>query len=61
MYPPGLQENIAKVEAGRDERFKVTFRRITLEEKTPLLKTYHPDYVEGAMRVIKVGPNKSPQ
>lgn len=58
MYPPGLQEYIAKVEAGRDERFKVTFSRITLEEKTPLLKNYHPDYVEGAMRVIKVGPNK---
>ncbi len=58
MYPPGLQENIAKVEAGREERFKVAFKRITLEEKNPLLKTYHPDYVEGAMRVIQVGPNK---
>ena len=58
MYPPGIQENIAKIEAGREERFKVAFKRITLEEKTPLLKTYHPDYVESAMRVIQVGPNK---
>lgn len=58
MYPPGLQENIAKIEAGRDERFKVAYKRITLEEKSPLLKTYHPDYVEKAMRAIQVGPNK---
>jgi succinate dehydrogenase/fumarate reductase flavoprotein subunit len=58
MYPPGLQDNIAIIEAGRDERFKVAFRRITLDEKNPLLKTYHPDYVDGAMRVIQVGPNK---
>ncbi len=58
MYPPGLQETIAGVEEGREERLKVAFKRITLEEKTPLLKTYHPDYVEGAMRVIQVGPNK---
>lgn len=58
MYPPGIQDNIINVEAGREERFKMAFPRIALEEKTPLLKTYHPDYVEGAMRVIKVGPNK---
>ncbi len=58
MYPSGIQETIAGVEAGREERFKVAFRRITLEEKNPLLKTYHPDYVDGAMREIKVGPNK---
>ena len=58
MYPPAFQETIARVEAGREERFKVQFKRITLEEKNLLLKTYHPDYVEGAMRVIKVGPNK---
>ncbi|HEX7475678.1 MAG TPA: FAD-dependent oxidoreductase [Dehalococcoidales bacterium] len=58
MYPLEIQETIPKIEAGREERFKVPFRRITLEEKTPLLATYHPDYVEGAMRVIRIGPNK---
>jgi succinate dehydrogenase/fumarate reductase flavoprotein subunit len=58
MYPPEIQEYIAKVEAGREERLKVPFRRITLEEKEQLLKVYHPDYVEGAMRDIKIGPNK---
>jgi succinate dehydrogenase/fumarate reductase flavoprotein subunit len=58
MYPSGLQEVITVVEAGREERFKTSLNRITLEEKTSLLKNYHPDYVEGAMRVIRVGPNK---
>ena len=58
MYPPAIQETIASVEAGREERFKVQFKRITLEDKNLLLKKYHPDYVEGAMRAIKVGPNQ---
>jgi succinate dehydrogenase/fumarate reductase flavoprotein subunit len=58
MYPPSIQETIAGVEAGREERFKVQFKRITLEDKNLLLKKYHPDYVEGAMRAIKVGPNQ---
>lgn len=58
MYPPGLQENVAKVEAGRAERLKVPFQRISLEEKNTILKTYHPDYVPGAMRALRVGLNK---
>jgi succinate dehydrogenase/fumarate reductase flavoprotein subunit len=58
MYPPELQSNIALVEAGREERFKVPFKRISLEEKNALLKTFHPDYVEGAMRTLKIGPNQ---
>jgi succinate dehydrogenase/fumarate reductase flavoprotein subunit len=58
MYPPGLQENIATVEAGREQRLKSAFARITPEQKDAILKTYHPDYVEGAMRQIKVGPNQ---
>lgn len=58
MYPPELEENIARVEAGRGERLKSPFRRITLEEKDVVLKAFHPDYVDGAMRVMKVGPNK---
>jgi succinate dehydrogenase/fumarate reductase flavoprotein subunit len=58
MYPAELQENISQVEAGREERAKVPFPRITLEEKDKLLKAFHPDYVPGAMRTLKIGPNK---
>ena len=58
MYPTELQETIGKVEAGRQERLKVTFQRISLEEKNRLLKSYHPDYVKEAMRSLQIGPNK---
>lgn len=58
MYPSEMQETIDRLLAKREERLKVPFQRITLEEKTPLLNQYHPDYVEGAMREIKVGVNK---
>ena len=58
MYPAGMEESIAKVEATRERRLKEAFPRITLDEKTPLLRVFHPDYVEGAMRELLVGPNK---
>jgi succinate dehydrogenase/fumarate reductase flavoprotein subunit len=58
MYPSEMQETINKLLARREERLNVPFRRITLEEKTPLLNQYHPDYVAGAMREIQVGVNK---
>jgi len=58
MYPAEMEESAAKVEATREKRLKEDFPRITLEEKTPLLRTFHPDYVEGAMRELVVGPNK---
>jgi succinate dehydrogenase / fumarate reductase flavoprotein subunit len=58
MYPSEMQETIAKLLEKREERLKVPFKRITLEEKTPLLNQYHPDYVAGSMREIKVGVDK---
>ncbi len=58
MYPTEMEESIAKVEATREKRLKEVFPRITLEEKTPLLHAFHPDFVEGAMRELLVGPNK---
>jgi succinate dehydrogenase / fumarate reductase flavoprotein subunit len=58
MYSPEMQETIVRLLTNRDERLKVPFKRITLEEKMPLLNQYHPDYVMGAMREIKVGVSK---
>ncbi len=58
MYPAEMEESAAKVEATREKRLKEAFTRITLEEKTPLLRTFHPDYVDGAMRELTLGPNK---
>src|ERR1039458_9899156 len=58
MYPPELQNTVATVEAGREERLKVAFKRLSADDKDRILKIYHPDYVEGAMRSLKLGPNK---
>jgi succinate dehydrogenase/fumarate reductase flavoprotein subunit len=58
MYPPALQATIPTLERDREIRFKEAFKRITPEEKSLLLKTFHPDYVEGAMRALVLGPNK---
>ena len=58
MYPSEMQETIGKLLEKREERLKVPFKRITLEEKAPLLNQYHPDYVAGSMREIKVGVDK---
>ncbi len=58
MYPAEMQKSITKVEATRAKRLKETFPRITLEEKPPLLQSFHPDFIEGGMRQLLVGPNK---
>ncbi len=58
MYPTYMEESIRKVEAARERRLKETFPRITDEEKTALLQSYHPDFIEKGMRELLVGPNK---
>ena len=58
MYPAEMQRSIIQVETTREERLKEAFPRITLEEKTPLLQGFHPDFVEGGMRPLLVGLNK---
>ncbi len=57
-YPPYMEESIRKVEATRGGRLKETFPRLPMEEREPLLRKFHPDYVEGSMRELVVGPNK---
>ena len=59
MYPPEMQESADRVEATREKRLQEEFARLTLEEKTPLLESFHPDYVAGGMRKLQVGPNQS--
>ena len=58
MYPAYMEESIRKVEATREKRLKETFPRLSDKEKTPLLQKYHPDYVDGSMRQLLLGPNK---
>jgi succinate dehydrogenase / fumarate reductase flavoprotein subunit len=57
MYTPEMLRLIEVVEQTREKRLQETFPRLTAEEKTNLLRSYHPDYMEGAMRPLKIGPN----
>lgn len=57
MYPPELQDSLAKLEASRDFRRTQSLERITPQVKDTLLHAYHPDYQDRAMAEIKVGAN----
>ena len=50
--------SMKKVEATREERLKNLFPRMTAEEKQTVLKENHPDYIDSAYEILKVGPNK---
>ena len=58
MFTPEMYESIKKVEATREARMATEPRRMTAEEKSALLKAYHPDYREEGFAEIKIGPNK---
>jgi succinate dehydrogenase/fumarate reductase flavoprotein subunit len=56
-YDAQLLESIRLIEATRSARMGQQFPRLTADEKTALLKGYHPDYKAGTMRELTVGPN----
>ena len=62
-YPPELKELIKKVEKTRPERVErkkigKEFPALPLDERSVRLKNYHPDFIEGNRRKIRVGPNR---
>ncbi len=57
-YTPEMRESIRKVEATRQRRLKETHPRMPPKEQEEILKRFHPDYVEGGMRELLVGPNR---
>ena len=65
MYPEYMMESIKKVEKTRLKRLelakkygKKVFPAMTEQERENILNTYHPDYKEGALKKIRIGPNK---
>ena len=58
MYTPEMRESIARVEASRAKRSAERYPSLSPEERQDLLKKFHPDYVQAAMRTLRVGPNK---
>ncbi len=58
MYTPELKESIARIEITREKRLKEDYPRLTEEDQSALIRQYHPNFVDGGMREILVGPNK---
>lgn len=58
MYNEEMLESIKKVEANRAANAALEPRRMTADEKTQLLATYHPDYKTSEFTELKIGPNK---
>lgn len=61
-YTPELMELIKRVEKTRPERVArkkagEEFPALTLDERKERLEKYHPDYREGGLRELKVGPS----
>ena len=57
-YEGKLGELAKKVEASRASRVGVEFPRMTMDERTDVLRNFHPDYNEDGFRELKVGVNK---
>ncbi|MGN0464425.1 MAG: FAD-dependent oxidoreductase [Acutalibacteraceae bacterium] len=58
MLTNEMIESIKKVEATRQERLGMDLPKMSAEEKSEILKKYHPDFREDGFEVLKVGPNK---
>lgn len=56
-YTDEMMKSVEKVEAGREKRKDLEPRRLSADEKTKLLRMFHPDYNEKSFAEIKVGPN----
>lgn len=59
MYSPELKESIGRIEITREKRLKEDYPRLTEEDKSALIRQYHPNFVDGGMREVLVGPNKA--
>ncbi len=58
MLTQEMIDSIKKVEASREERLHLELKKMSADEKSELLKQYHPDFREDGFEVLKVGPNK---
>lgn len=62
-YPESLKNLIKKVESTRPERVEkkkagIEIPAMTLDERADILEKFHPDYIPGTRRELKVGPSK---
>ncbi len=64
MYPDYLAGLLKEVERTRPKRLDLAlsgqpvYQPMNAEERADVLANYHPDFSQGAKRVVRVGPNK---
>ncbi|MGL4987496.1 MAG: FAD-dependent oxidoreductase [Treponemataceae bacterium] len=58
MYTDQMQESMKKVAANRVKNAAFEPERMTADQKTKLLATFHPDYRVSEFAELKIGPNK---
>jgi succinate dehydrogenase / fumarate reductase flavoprotein subunit len=58
VYPSGLKESIARIEITRGNRLEKDHFRHAEEDKSALIREYHPNFLDGGMRELLVGPNR---
>ena len=51
-YPSMILESLRKLEASRQQRLEQDIPLLTLDEKTELLESFHPDYRSGSKEEI---------
>ncbi len=57
-YTPEMLESMKLVENTRKDRMKERFPSLSMDERQNLLKSFHPDFREDTLRLLKVGPSK---
>jgi len=57
-YPDYMMESIKLVEKKREHNMKNPVKPMSMKEREEMLKKYHPDYMEGTRRVLRVGTDK---
>lgn len=57
-YPDYMLKSIKKVKEKREKNLKKPVKPMSMDEREKVLNKYHPDYMEGTRRELKVGVNK---
>ncbi len=57
-YPPEMKKLIRIVEETRPDRLRMSYRRLSLDEREELVRRYHPDYKPDTKRPLRVGACK---
>ena len=57
-YPDYMIESIKLVEKKREKNMKNPVKPMSMNDREEMLAKYHPDYMKGTKREVRVGPNK---